>query len=58
MSSEAGVERSTGTPAAIACSFAVTLLPAMESTFAGGPMNVMPCAAAFSASSGFSDRKP
>ena len=31
-SSDAGVERSTGTPAAIACSFAVTLLPAISST--------------------------
>ena len=57
-SSEAAVERSTGTPAETACPFAVTLLPAIDSTSAGGPMKVMPCAAAFSASSGFSDRKP
>ncbi len=47
-----------GTPAEIAWSFAVTLLPAMASTSAGGPMKVIPWAAAFSASSGFSERKP
>ena len=53
-----GDDRSTGTPAAIACSFAVTLLPALRSTRAGGPMNVMPAASHASASSGFSERKP
>ena len=58
MSRDAGVDLSTGTPAAIACSFAVTLLPAISSTCLGGPMNVMPASAAACASSGFSERKP
>ena len=57
-SSDAGVERSTGTSAAMACSFAVTLFPAISSTRDGGPMKTMPFAAAFSASSGFSDKNP
>jgi hypothetical protein len=58
MSLDAGVDFSTGTPAEIACSLAVTLLPAISSTFVGGPMNVMPAAAAACARSGFSDRNP
>jgi hypothetical protein len=58
MSFEAGVEASTGTPAAMACSFAVTLLPAISSTWLPGPMNVMPASAAAWARSGFSERKP
>ena len=58
MSREGGVDFSTGTPAAIACSFAVTLLPAISSTCLGGPMKVMPASAAACASSGFSERNP
>ena len=58
MSFDGGVDLSTGTPAAIACSFAVTLLPAISSTRGGGPMKVMPASRAASASSGFSERKP
>ena len=58
MSFEASVDLSTGTPAAIACSFAVTLFPAISSTLVGGPMNVIPAAAAACARSGFSERKP
>ena len=57
-SSDASVERSTGTPAAIAWCFAVTLFPAISSARAGGPMNTMPCSAARAARSGFSERKP
>ena len=50
--------RAPGTPAAIACSLAVTLLPAIPSTVEDGPMKVMPFSAARAARSGFSDRKP
>lgn len=57
-SREGSVDLSTGTPAAIACSLAVTLLPAISSTRVGGPMKVMPASAAACASSGFSERKP
>ncbi len=52
------MDRSTGTPAASAWCFAVTLLPAISSTSAGGPMKAIPAAAALAASSGFSERKP
>ncbi len=58
MSLDAGVDASTGTPAAIACSLAVTLLPAISSTLVGGPMKVIPASAAAWARSGFSDRNP
>ena len=58
MSLLGGDDLSTGTPAAIACSFAVTLFPALRSTRAGGPMKVMPAVSHASASSGFSDRNP
>jgi hypothetical protein len=58
MSSDASVERSTGTPAAIAWCFAVTLLPAISRTDAGGPMKTMPFSAALAARSGVSERKP
>ena len=59
MSFDAGVDVSTGTPAAIACSFAVTLLPAISSTCSrradeGDAGLRRPPAA----SSGFSERKP
>ena len=47
-----------GTPAAIACCLAVTLLPAISSAVEGGPMKVMPFSAARAASSGFSERNP
>ena len=57
-SSDASVERRTGTPAAIAWCFAVTLLPAISSAVDGGPMKVMPFSAARAASSGFSERNP
>ena len=57
-SSDASVDRRTGTPAAIAWCFAVTLLPAISSAVEGGPMKVMPFSAARAASSGFSDRNP
>ena len=58
MSREGGVDFSTGTPAAMACSLAVTLLPAISSTCLGGPMKVMPASAAACASSGFSREEP
>ena len=57
-SREGSVDLRTGTPAAIACSFAVTLLPAISSTRVGGPMKVSPARTQASARSGFSDRKP
>ena len=47
-----------GTPASIAWCFAVTLLPAISSARAGGPMKTMPFSAARAARSGFSERKP
>ena len=58
MSVVAGDDLSTGTPAAIAFSFAVTLLPAISSTERGGPMKAIPASAAACARSGFSLRKP
>jgi hypothetical protein len=48
----------TGTPADRAAVTALTLLPAIDSTRAGGPMNVIPASAHALASSGFSDRNP
>ena len=48
----------TGTPAAIADSFAFTLFPAISSTSAVGPIKVIPLASAALARSGFSERKP
>ncbi len=58
MSVVAGVDFSTGTPAEIACSLAVTLFPAISSTLLPGPMKVMPLSAADWARSGFSERNP
>ncbi len=55
---DGGVDARTGTPAAVACSLAVTLLPAISSTPAEGPMKTMPLSAAARARSGFSERNP
>ena len=55
---DGGQEASVGTPALRACSMAETLLPAMVSTSAEGPMKVMPLASHAAARSGFSERKP
>ena len=54
----ASLEANTGTPAAIAYSFAVTLLPAISNTDAGGPMKTIPSSSQARAKSGFSLRNP
>ncbi len=53
-----GVAGITGTPADVARSRAVTLLPSRRMISGVGPMNSRPTSAQASANVGFSDRKP
>ena len=53
-----GEDLSTGTPAAIAASLALTLLPASSRMCESGPIKAIELARAASANSGFSDKKP
>lgn len=57
-SEDGSLDRSTGSPAALAAAMARALLPVSSSTCAAGPMKVMPSRAQAAARSGFSERKP